>query len=162
MNFPSRKWLRSIVLDLRGAALIEFAIAAPLLAVMLLGVVDYSLKISATLAVDRAVRTGADRAVVSGFDETAISSAITSAISNGEISGLTALAANPAPTSWCGCPDAQVGITAAACGSTCSSGRDAGTYVTANGQATFTHLFTWPGQVSSTDTISSTTTVRIP
>lgn len=162
MDFPSRTWLRAIAHDPRGAALVEFAIAAPVLALMLLGVVDYSLKISATMAVDRAARTGADRAVASSFDETSISSAITSAVDSGEISGLTALAATPAPTSWCGCPDPEAGITAASCGSTCASGREAGRYVTVNAQATYTHLFAWPGRNSSTDTIAATTLVRVP
>lgn len=162
MDKSRRSWLRTFKRDTRGAALIEFAIAAPLLAIVLLGVIDYSMYISATMAVERAARTGADSAMANGFVEADISSAVTGAVVSGEIGGLSALTATPTPTAWCGCPDPVTGIAVATCGQTCTSGRAAGNYVTVNAQATYTHIFGWPGRNSATDTITTSTTVRIP
>ena len=146
--------------DLKGTALIEFAVIAPVMCIMLIGLVDISMFISARLSVQRAARAGGEYAVLNTYDATNISTAITSATGT-RSSYMTATQALPEPAKWCGCPDATTGLTAQACGTKCTAtGLDAGTYVTASARATFTPLFPWPGY-SSSNVIDASSTVRI-
>lgn len=156
-----RTWLRlkSIARDRKGAALVEFAFAAPILATMLIGLVDLSMFISSNLAVQRAARAGGEYAVANGYDATAVATAVTSATSS-RSSYMGAISATPAPTKWCACPNAATGLTTATCGTSCSSGLAAGSYVTASARASFTPLFPWPG-MSGQRQLSASTTVRI-
>lgn len=141
-----------------GAVTMEFALIAPLLATMLLGMVDFSLWIMSRMTVERAARAGAEYAVVNGFDSTAISTAITSATST-RSGYMSTIAANPVPSQWCGCPSAT-GVAVVNCGSTCSSGLTAGIYVTANARSDYTFLVSWPG-ITNPRTLGASTSVRI-
>lgn len=155
----SARKLRTLWADSRGAALVEFAFAAPILATLLIGVVDLSMFISANLAVQRAARAGGEFAVMNGYNATGVAGAVTSANAT-RSSYMSAIAASPAPANWCACPDATTGLSVKACGTSCPSGLVAGSYVTASASATFTPLFPWPGMQGSSQ-LSSSSTVRI-
>lgn len=154
-----RQLLARMLAERTGAALVEFAIVAPVLAVMLVGLVDLSTYISTNLAVQRAARAGGEYAVNNGFSVSGVSAAVSS--STAQRSGyMSAISVDPAPSQWCGCPNATTGVAVQACGTKCTSGLDAGTYVTAGAKASYSPVFPWPGFSTSVQ-IASTTTVRI-
>lgn len=144
--------------DARGAAMLELALLAPVLLVMLVGMIDGSLWVLARMTVERSARAGAEYAVENGYNSSAITTAITgSAASHSKM--MSAVSATPAPNQWCGCATGT-NITAATCGSTCASGLDAGTYVTSSARSTYTFIMHWPGS-SGSQTVSAQTSVRI-
>lgn len=137
-----------------GASAVEFALIAPVLCMMLIGTVDFSLWMWNQMRVGNAARAGAEYAVVKGYDSAKISTAITSA------TGASAISANPAPTQSCGCPNGTSGITTMTCGSTCPGGATAGTYVTSSAQANYSLILPWPGIINPV-TLTASATVRI-
>src|SRR5438067_12685895 len=134
-----------------GSGSIEFALIASMLVMLLLGILDFGLGFWQQMQVANAARAGAQYAVKNGYDSTSIQTAETNATA---LSGLT----TPAPTQFCGCPNATTGITAVTCGSVCNSGTTAGTYVTVNAQASFATIFSWTG-VASPMTLASSVMV---
>ncbi len=139
--------LRSSLLQLRddrsGAAMVELALIAPTLALMTVGTIDYALLMTSKLSVENAARNGASYAVKRGFNSATISSTVTS--SGRAASYLSAITANPAPTSWYGCANANTGVVSAASSTTtCTIGGTAGQYVTVTAQGTYTFLVHWP------------------
>jgi Flp pilus assembly protein TadG len=142
----------------QGVALIEFAVVAPVLVTMVLGVLDFGLGFWFQQQVNAAADAGAAYAVSQGFNSTSIENAI-------ESGGPTAIQASPAPTEVCGCPNATSGIVTSSpatppCSGTCSDGSTPGIYVTVNAQLSYTTIFPWPG-IARPMTISSSQTVRI-
>lgn len=150
---------RKLGSDQDGATLVEFAFAAPLLAMLLIGMIDLSMYISARLAVERAARAGAEYATINGYNSTGVSDAVVNATTV-HASYLSAIAASPAPQTMCACPDPVAGLSVKVCGSQCSPGLVAGTYVKASASATFTPLFPWPGMASAQQ-LSANSIVRI-
>ena len=136
-----------------GNSTIEFAIVVSFLATLVLGILDFGVGFWEQMQVGNAAQAGADYAVKNGFNSTNIGTAITSA------TGLASIAASPAPTQSCGCPSATLGVVSSTCGASCASGGTAGTYVTANAQASYTTLFPWPG-ISNPVTLSASAIVR--
>src|SRR5579863_9060568 len=86
-----------------GVGAIEFAFVAGILAVMLLGVLDFGIGFWEKMQVNNAVQAGAEYATKSGYDSANIETAITNA------TGLGAIQASPAPSQGCGCPNAATG-----------------------------------------------------
>jgi Flp pilus assembly protein TadG len=128
-----------------AVAVVEFALIAPVLIMLAIGLADYGFAIWTKLQVKSAARAGAAYAVLYGWNNGLNTAKIQSAVT-----GATALsvAASPAPTASCGCLDATTGLTAATCGALCSGNSDtAGTYVTVSAQATFRSLLSYPGFV---------------
>lgn len=115
----------------RGSAAVEFAIIAPLLVLLAVGIYDYAMALSQRTQVENAARAGAAYVTARGWDVAGISQAVTGATNNAGISAL------PAPTQFCGCGDAAAGVVAAACGSPCSGGDVARTYVSVGASATY-------------------------
>jgi len=136
-----------------GASTIEFAIVVSFLATLALGALDFGVGFWEQMQVGNAARAGADYAAKNGFNSSNIQTAITSA------TALSSIAASPAPTQSCGCPSAASGIITATCGVSCASGGIAGTYVTANAQASYTTLFPWPG-IPNPVTLTASAIVR--
>jgi Flp pilus assembly protein TadG len=136
----------------RGALSIEFAVIAPTLVLMLIGVLDLGMGIYRKMQVQNAAQAGAAYAVLHGFTSSSIESAVTSATSFG-------VSASPAPSEFCGCASSG-GVTAATCGSTCSGGSSPGTYVTVSAQGTYTTLLPYPG-IPNSYTLSAQSTVRL-
>ncbi|HEV2562015.1 MAG TPA: TadE/TadG family type IV pilus assembly protein [Rhizomicrobium sp.] len=137
----------------RGLAAIEFAVIAPVMAMMVMCAVDLGLAINRHMQVEDAAQAGAEYAALHGFDATSISSAVTSATS------WTGISASPAPTQFCGCPGAT-SITPATCGSTCASGNNAAVYVSVGASGTYSTIVHCP-LIPATFAFASKSTMRI-
>ena len=93
-----------------GNAALEFSIAAPVLAIIFIPLIDIGMAVYQQMQVQDAAQAGAQYAMAHGWNSGSIQSAVTSA---------TALpvSVSPAPSKSCGCPDGS-SVSAAACGST--------------------------------------------
>ena len=105
-----------------GNAAIEFALVSPLFFVLIAGLVEIGFATRESMQAQMSAETGAGYAVKYGWDAAAISTAVTQA------AGRTDITATPAPTTFCGCPDAS-GITPADCTATCTGGGAPSQYV---------------------------------
>ena len=137
-----------------GVGTIEFAVVASMLATLAIGMLDLSMGIWQQMEVGNAARAGAEYASRKGWNSSAIQTAVTSATS------LASITASPSPTQSCGCPDVTSGVVAASCGSTCSSGLTASTYVTVGAQASYSTILPYPG-ISSPLTLTASAIARI-
>jgi Flp pilus assembly protein TadG len=137
-----------------GASAVEFGLIAGLLCFLLVGLIDFGMGYWEKIQVGNAARAGVQYAIAKGWDQTGISTAVTSA------TGLSSISASPAPTQACGCPSASSGIAAASCGSNCTGGGTAGTYVTVSASATYSTLLSYPG-IASSFALTAINTVRI-
>jgi Flp pilus assembly protein TadG len=141
------------LLDARdGNAVVEFSIAAPVLAIIFVPLIDIGMAVYQQMQVQDAAQAGAQYAMAHGWNSSAIQSAVTSATA-------LSVSASPAPSKTCGCPDGS-SVSSATCGSTCSDGKTAGIYVTVGAQVTYTPLLPYPTMGSSV-TLSAQTTARI-
>ncbi len=136
-----------------GNAAVEFALLAPALILLLLGIIDYGTGVYQSMQVQNAAEVGAEYAIKNGFNATAISSAVTSA------TNLQGISATPSPAQSCGCASGST-VSTATCGSTCPSGAAAGVYVTVSAQSTYSTLIPYPG-IPNSFTFSSASMVRI-
>jgi Flp pilus assembly protein TadG len=134
---PGLRRISNAARDRRGIAATEFAILVPVLVLLAVCTADLGLAIYSEMQVQNSAEAGVGYAFLHGYDANAISSAVTSA---GQLSGLTAA---PAPSKFCGCPGSS-GVTSATCGSTCSNGNTAGTYVTASATMVYHTLISYP------------------
>ena len=145
-----------------GASAIEFAFVAGILAVLFLGLVDFSMGFWDKMQVANGARAGAEYAVVNGYDHDKVTTAATDATA-----AINVTMGTPQASEVCGCPDATSGITPqwaptgspATCSGTCTYGSP-GTYVTVSTSGTYKPIFPWPG-LPSTMTFQSTAIVRI-
>src|SRR5262245_41864456 len=88
-----------------GSALIEFSLFAPLLVVMSIYTMDFSLLFYRQMQVQNAAQAGVDWAVANRrFNAAGISAAVTNATNYTDITVPTA------PIAWCGCPS-STGVT---------------------------------------------------
>jgi len=121
-----------------GGPAVEFALIAPVLVAVLIAMSDLGIAVYEWIDVQSAAQAGAQFAVKYGYTQSAVQTAVTSA------TDLAGVSATPAPTQACGCADGS-GYVTASCGSTCSDGSAAGTYVTVSAQAQYSTIFTYPG-----------------
>jgi Flp pilus assembly protein TadG len=136
-----------------GVVAIEFAMVAVVLMVMMVCTVDIAMGFYRKMQVQNAAQAGAQYAARRGFGESSIASAVTAATS------FSGISASPAPTQFCGCPS-NTGVASVGCGSTCSGGSAAGTYVSVSAQGTYTTVLSYP-LIPNSFTLSSKSTVRI-
>ena len=149
----SRRSLPAFVREAAGNVAVEFAFLLPILAYSFVGAVDLGFGIYREMQVKQAAQVGAEYAVVNGFNEDAIAKAITNATS------YSGVAADPAPTSFCGCVSNNA-IVGAACGSYCSDGNMAGTYATVHASRRYSTLFRYP-YIPDNFNMSAKATVRL-
>ena len=130
--------------DERGAALVEFAIAVPILVMLVIGLIQFGLGIYAQSQVTSAAQSGVRYALVKGFDSQAIGAAVTSSAPN------LSLAASPAPTQICGCVvnNAVVSVSCSP-STTCAGGGTPRNYVNVTAAATYTPTIRLPGFAST-------------
>ncbi len=138
----------------QGVSAIEFAVVGGTLSLLLLGILDFGRAYWEKVQVGDAAQAGADYAQRNGYSSTAIQSAVTNA------TALSGVQASPAPSQFCGCPNASSGVTSSSCTATCSDGTTAGTYVTVNANVSYSTIFAWPG-LTNPMTLASSVTVRI-
>jgi Flp pilus assembly protein TadG len=141
-------------LDEKGTAAIEFGLIATFLSLLLLGIVDFGMGYWEQIQVGNAARVGAQYAIFNGWNSSGITTAVTKATS------LNSILATPAPSQSCGCPSVTAGITSATCGTNCTGGGLAGTYVTVHAQASYSSIFSYPG-LANPLTLSASMTVRM-
>jgi hypothetical protein len=148
-RFPG--WARSAIRavsrwwsDPRGVAILVLA---------LICTADLGLGIYRKMQVQNAAQAGAEYAATHGFAASGIVSAVQAATA---FSGITA---SPEPTQFCGCASAT-GVTSATCGSACSGGSIAGTYVSVSSLATYTTLLSYP-LLPSSFSLTAQATVRL-
>ncbi len=106
--------------DSPGTAAIEFGLAIPLLAVLVIGIIEVGFSVYQAMQVTYAAEAGLFYAAKNGWNQTGIANA---AVNSTGLTGMNATASQ-----FCGCPSAT-GITTAACGSTCASGSQTGQYI---------------------------------
>jgi len=136
-----------------GLAATEFAIAGPVLVLMMICVMDLGLGIYRKMQVQSAAQAGAQYAMIHGFNESAVLSAVASATT---FSGINA---SPAPSQFCGCISNNR-ISSISCSSTCSGGSSPGTYVTVSTQGTYNTIISYPVLPTSYNFVAQST-VRI-
>jgi Flp pilus assembly protein TadG len=115
-----------------GTALVEVAIIAPVIIIMIICLSDVGLFAFRQMEVQHAAQAGAQYASKHAYNSSSISSAV-------QHDATFTISAAPAPSQFCACPTAT-GLTNAGtppCTSTCTGGGVAGTYVTVSAQATY-------------------------
>ncbi len=137
----------------RGTAAIEFAIIAPVLMILLIGIVELGLGVQQAMQVQNAAEAGAVYAGKHGWDAGAIAAAVVNASDAG------GLAASPAPVLFCGCPGAG-GIASMACNGKCPDGSAAEQYVRVSASMPHTVLLTGLG-LPIPSTLTAHATVRV-
>lgn len=146
-----------LVRDCAGTAAVEMGILGPVFCFIIMGVVDLGRAFWWGVQVKSAVEAGTSYAVKTGFNSTAIQAAVRAASNQ--------ISATPAPSQFCGCPDAVSGITtttgtAPTCTAACASGGTAGVYAKIGAQVSYAPFFRWPQSIIPT-TIAAQTIVRL-
>ena len=130
---------------IEGAALVEFTIFAPIIVVLILGVVDFGLYVYRNVQIQNAAQAGALYAIEHGYASSSLSSAVNNAAcypsascGAGVFTGTIALSPG-SPSRFCGCPS-NAGVTQLAAGACtsglfCPGGSAPGTYVSVQAQA---------------------------
>ena len=136
-----------------GNAVMEFGLVAPMLGAILVPLIDVGIGFYQSMQVQDAAQAGAQYAMAHGWNRSAIQNAVTNATT------LPTVNASPQPTRSCGCPGGAT-VVSATCGSSCSDGKPAGTYVTVSAQAVYKTLVSYPALGSSV-TLSAQSTARI-
>lgn len=136
-----------------GTAALEFALAAPLLLIMLMGVVELGFTMYQAMQVYNSVEAGALYAAKNGFDAAAISAAVVNA------TGTAGITATPAPVQFCGCPDAS-GIVETVCTATCNDGKPPGQYVRISAALARETILPYPA-LGLPDTLTAQSVVRL-
>jgi len=139
-----RRKLSSFYASHGGVAAIEFAIIAPLLSLILLGLVDYGMAVFHRMELQSAVRAGAQYALIKDSNSTSINGVVLAS------TNLNALNLSTSVTEFCECSNGA----ALLCTSSCTSGA-----VRHFSTITGTYIHTWmflPG----TRTLSESITVR--
>jgi Flp pilus assembly protein TadG len=135
----------------RGTATFEFALIAPLLLLLVAGVLDYTTLLRTAIAVADAARAGAQFGSLSAANATNISGMQTAAVNAApDITGLTATGAKV-----CQCSD---GSTINCSGGTCSTG-PVRVYAQVTVQATCTAIFSY-SQLPFTGAVSAKASMR--
>jgi Flp pilus assembly protein TadG len=144
--------LRNLARDERGLAAVEFALVAPVLILLLAGVVDGTRLISQTMQVKAAAQAGVDVARSKGWDAAKIGETVNAAVT-------PSITASPAPALTLACvSDGNIVPSLAA---SCGQGLGApGRFVTVSAHQDFKPLMPWPG-VTPLVNVDSKATVRI-
>ena len=141
------------ILSREGAAAIELALIAPILLLMILGVVDFGGAYSAKLRLDSAARSGVQFALQNTAN-------ITNTGGIGQVvdaaSGLDPATITTTVTQFCECDDGS----SIACNGTCAGGGFPRTYLTVSVQRQYPILFSYPG-VSNPLPLTGRATVRV-
>jgi Flp pilus assembly protein TadG len=146
----------------RGTAAIEFALFLPFLLLLLSGIVELGFSAYEAMQVSNAVEAGALYAAANAAKAFSAANTATATISGATLpSTMNTLTATPAPTQFCGCPNAAGSISnlgAPPCSTTACSGVAAGTYVQVN--ASLNHMAIFPTSWGLPTTFTATAVIR--
>ena len=156
---PLRRTGRSF-LGVEGAVLVEFALAAPILVTLVLGIADFGMMAASNAALEGATRVGAEYARNnSGCQSDIQSSTCITGIENamqstGSFSPALTFPSAPSPS--CECDDG----TSITCGTTCvGAGKTPNrVLITVTASQTFTPILPWPGIPTS---LTASTEMRV-
>lgn len=141
-----------IAQDRRGVVAIEFAVAAPLLVLLLTATVEIGFAARAYFMAADAASNGATYAALNGWDTTKISAAMVASSTRMVISP------NLTKAPYCGCPGAT-GVVSATCGATCGDGLLARRY--ADVTASVTRVSIFPKVTKLPNLVSATATAQL-
>lgn len=137
---------RRLSRDERGVAMVEFALAASVLVVLLVGVADYGMAVYRKIEVASAARAGMQYALLKDFDGAQITDVVGQATTiDGDDLGISA-------QQFCECGGGGVGGT---CDVACDDGSELQTFVTVSVSYTYVPLL-----LSDTIAMSESLTVR--
>jgi Flp pilus assembly protein TadG len=158
----AKRVMRQIVggfLGSDGTALVEFALAAPILVTLVLGIADFGLLAAKNAALEGATRVGAEYARDNSTCQADITGAscisgIKTAMQSTGISPALTFPSDPSPS--CECDDGS----SIACGTTCvGAGKTPNrVLVTVTASQTYTPILPWPGIPTS---LTASTELRI-
>ena len=104
-NLKVEKVCRSCRKNRRGAAVVEFAIVAPVFFLLVFGMIEYGRLVMVQQILTNASREGARRAVLDGATTAEVTTAVTTYLTNARISGSSvAVSPNPPNTAAFGAP----------------------------------------------------------
>lgn len=123
----------------RGAALVELALAVPMLIIVLIGIADFARVFYHAAGLTNAARAGAQY----GAQSVVWSAASTQAAAE-SASPTTQPYTVSTPARTCGCmDDAGANFAAVACSASCASGRHMAVFVTVSASKTFSSVMTF-------------------
>ena len=142
----------------RGSVAVELALLAPVLAGVLIGIVDIGTYINQKMQLQSAARAGAQYAIQSdgNAEDTAGIFDVVAAASNMD-AGFTVTS-----VAFCGCADGtETTVSTTGCGGTCAGGDSPALSVRVTVSNTFTPIFPYPGLPDSVD-LQGQTSLRVP
>lgn len=119
-----------------GVGAIEFGFVAPILLVLLLGIIDFGRAYWEQMQIATAADAGAQWAMSNGYNGSSIDTVAQSATNLANV-GVSS-------SNSCGCPT-STGVSIYACSSTCPDGTTPKKYVIVNTHVCYSTLFKWPG-----------------
>jgi len=133
----------------RGSSLVEFALAAPVLLLLLAGVLNYAMALRVAIAVSDAARAGAQYGSLTPANATDLAGMSAAARNSApELTGMTVT-----PSKICKCGGAS-----ASCSATCGSG-PLDVYAQVTARAVAPNWFRYPG-LSFSGAVAATATMR--
>lgn len=136
--------IKTLPRDDTAVSAVEFALIAPVLMILMLGMFDYAVLIFHKMELVGAVRSGAQYALIDSSATAAIKQTVINS------TNLPTNTLNVTVTNFCECPDGS----GTACGGTCATG-SVHYYTRVSGSYDYTPIFL-PGPI----TLSDTTTIR--
>ena len=152
----ARRLARDFAGDCRGAPAVEFALILPILIIITLATVDFSMYTSAQIELEQALRAGGQYALLDPSATTTIENAVTGAT---DMTGITVSVGSMV----CECPGGATAVCRGGSGfTTCAGGVSPAGFIVINGTATFTPLFAgYLPWFSSTMPLSQNVTLRV-
>lgn len=149
----------------RGAALLEFAFALPVLVLLLIGLVEYGRYAYFAIEIGNAAHAGALYGAQSPITADNLTGMKNAAIDDGQNSvaplTISSVAAQYVCTCWTGTSETPSPPTAAACGLQCAAGRNV-TFAQVTVTATMSPLFNYSALgAPSSWTVTRTATIRV-
>ncbi len=145
------KFKGSVVESRHGAAAVEFALLAPIIAVILAGIANYGMALFQKMELESAARAGAQMAIRDRAATTTIQNAVINATNLTLVSGDITLA----ESCWCADVDAS-----ATCGVTCDDDDPTQYFMTVTVAKDFDYLFGFNYLIGSDATLSESVKVR--
>lgn len=141
-----------------GAAAVEFGLIAPLLLVMIAGLIDFATYISTKIELEQALRAGAQYALYDFTDASTIIAAVTDAT---DLSPLT-VTYNPATDTYCECPDGSAHTCPGGPNYTaCAGGGRPGLFITITNSTPFDPMFADLAGLADNMTLVQTLSLRV-
>lgn len=142
----------------KGAAAVEFGLIAPLLLLLVAGLVDFASYISSRIELEQALRAGGQYALMDFTNYTAITSAVMDAT---DLRPLT-VEYDPVADTYCECPDGTANVCPGDSDyASCAGGERPGLFITITSSTNFDPPFAGLAGLTDGMTISQNLTLRV-